>query len=349
MRITSFSSSHAQMGSTRTYEDFHKWLGEKPERLGIVSSLYKQYTATSLTEAIMNVYTLEKGKPSKFQPLNSFLIEWDIDVNFVKRLPILAVDGDGKDGSEIIFHFPEHYYELYDVFVIEETRDQFMVIMAPVRRSDGDVEYVCRLVDNDYQSSIEDPEALVGLETRFITNHMPELHETGYTKYQSNIEKHRTMIGTTRCDIDYSAKYAAMEDQFIQIATKDKDFTYKLTGAEKVCLDSYMQARNNKLLFSKGNFDANGKTTISDSLGRPIVATEGIIPQVERFATKFVFNKLTVRIFEGAMNEMATKAESPTDNSWVFVCNTRMWQMVQRTMSNWIRDWKTTGCFVWSQ
>lgn len=23
--------------------------------------------------------------------------------------------------------------------------------------------------------------------------------------------------------------------------------------------------------------------------------------------------------------------------------------MVQRTMSTWIRDWKTTGCFVWSQ
>lgn len=132
------------------------------------------------------------------------------------------------------------------------------------------------------------------------------------------------MIGTTRCDIDYSAKYAALEDQFINIATKDKDFTYKLTGAEKVCLDSYMAARNNKLLFSKGNFDVNGKTTISDEIGRPIVATEGIIPQIERFASKWVFNKLTVRIFEGAMNEMATKCNEPTGNSWVFICNTRI-------------------------
>lgn len=83
------------------------------------------------------------------------------------------------------------------------------------------------------------------------------------------------MIGTTRCDIDYSAKYMALEDQFINIAAKDKDFTYKLSGAEKVCLDSYMAARNNKLLFSKGNFDVNGKTTISDEIGRPIVTTEG--------------------------------------------------------------------------
>ncbi|MEG0773670.1 hypothetical protein [Clostridium sp.] len=178
---------------------------------------------------------------------------------------------------------------------------------------------------------------------------MPELHETGFTKYQSNIERHRTVIGTTRCDLDYSAKYMAMEDQFINIATKDKDFTCKLFGADKVCLDSFMAARNNKLLFSKGNFDKNGKSTITDEIGRPIIATEGIIPQIERFATKYVFNKLTTRIFEGAMNEMATKADEPTGNSWVFICNTRFWQMVQRTMSTWIRDWKTTGCFVWSQ
>ena len=69
--------------------------------------------------------------------------------------------------------------------------------------------------------------------------------------------------------MDYSAKYAAMEDQFIQIATKDKEFTYKLTGAEKVCLDSYMAARNNKLLFSKGSVDVNGKSTLHDEIGRP--------------------------------------------------------------------------------
>lgn len=28
MRVTSFTSSHSQMGTTRTYEDFHKWVGE---------------------------------------------------------------------------------------------------------------------------------------------------------------------------------------------------------------------------------------------------------------------------------------------------------------------------------
>lgn len=76
-------------------------------------------------------------------------------------------------------------------------------------------------------------------------------------------------IGTTRNDIDYSAQYAAMEDQFIKIADGNKEYTYKMLGAEKVCLDSYMLSRNNKLLFSKGNVDANGKALIHDEVGRP--------------------------------------------------------------------------------
>ena len=157
---------------------------EKPERLGIVSNLYKQYTATSLTEALMNVYAMDKNKPNKFQSLNSFMVEWEIDVNFVKRIPILAVEGNGSNGSEVIFQFPEHYYDMYDVFVIEETRQQCMVMMQPIRRSDAVHEYVCRVIDNDYNESI-DAAVVEGTDTRFVTNHMPELHETGFSKYQS--------------------------------------------------------------------------------------------------------------------------------------------------------------------
>lgn len=82
-------------------------------------------------------------------------------------------------------------------------------------------------------------------------------------------------IGTVRNDVDYSAKYAAMEDTFINIATKDKEFTYKLPAAEKVCLDSFMAARNNLLLFQKGSIDVNGKSTLVDEIGRPLVSPEG--------------------------------------------------------------------------
>lgn len=170
--------------TTRTYEDFHKWLGEKPERLGIVSNLYSQYTTTALTEALFNVYAKGMNK-DKFSPLNSFMVEWEINVNFVKRIPILNIEGDGSNGSEVIFHFPERYYEMYDVFTIEETRQQCFVTSVPIRRSDAVTEYICRLVDNDYHERIIDADKLIGTDTRFLTNHMPELHEVGYVKYQS--------------------------------------------------------------------------------------------------------------------------------------------------------------------
>ena len=121
----------------------------------------------------MNVYELNKAKSNSFQSVNSFLIEWDIDVNFIKRIPILAHEGNGADGSEIIFHFPERYYEMYDVFVIEETRQQCIVMTVPVRRSDACVEVIARVIDNDYSERIGDVD---GLTTRFLTNHAPELH-----------------------------------------------------------------------------------------------------------------------------------------------------------------------------
>ena len=53
-----------------------------------------------------------------------------------------------------------------------------MVMLSPVRRSDAVVEYVCRVIDNDYKEVL-DVDSIVGTDTRFITNHMPELHETG--------------------------------------------------------------------------------------------------------------------------------------------------------------------------
>ena len=60
--------------STRTAEDFFKFLGQKPERLGIISSLYDQYTATYLTEALMNSFA-GSNKPAGFTSIPSIVVE----------------------------------------------------------------------------------------------------------------------------------------------------------------------------------------------------------------------------------------------------------------------------------
>lgn len=80
-----------------------------------------------------------------------------------------------------------------------------------------------------------------------------------------------------------------------------------------------------------------------------IIASDGIVAQIERFATKFVFSKLNVGFFNKALNVMVQKSEKPTGNKYMCLCNTLFWQEIQTTLSSWIRDWKTVGTFVFSK
>ena len=337
------------MPTTRTYEDFMKFLGANPARLGIVSTLYDQYTATHLTEALMNTYTMEKGKKG-FQSINSFLIEWDLQSKKIKRVPLIAApEGSGLNAGDVKFYFPENYYQKYDTFVVERTRQQFIVLNRPQRLRDNCWLVIAKILDNDYDSVV-DPTTAAGFQTRFVTNYHPELHSEGYTKYQSNCEKMRTYIATHRCDIDMSAMYKPMEDVFIQIGKgNDDDPVYKMNTAEKECLDSYMEARNNALLWGKSNMDASGKPKIYDEDGRPIVSADGVIAQIERFATKFVFSKLNVGYFEKALQAMVAKSEKPQGNSYMLICNTAFYNEWQRVMNAWIVAHKTDGSFLFSK
>lgn len=82
-------------------------------------------------------------------------------------------------------------------------------------------------------------------------------------------------------DVSYSALFAAMEDTFISIAEgKDngslKETLYKMNKKEKDLLLSFLEVRNNGLLFNKCNVDENGKATIVDpDTGRPIYIGDG--------------------------------------------------------------------------
>jgi len=56
MIVANFVTNRATMGDTRTYEDFYKFLGTKPYKLGVVSRLYPELTATYLTESLRNIF-----------------------------------------------------------------------------------------------------------------------------------------------------------------------------------------------------------------------------------------------------------------------------------------------------
>lgn len=138
MKITSFTSSIPTMGDTRTYEDFYKYLGAKPERLGIVSKMYDDLTASFLTESLKNVFYQDaKGSGNKYQSINALQYDWEIEVNYIKRVEFAAIpEGDGASGTEIIMPLKEKYYGKYDTFKIEGSGQQVIVVARPTRKSD---------------------------------------------------------------------------------------------------------------------------------------------------------------------------------------------------------------------
>ena len=353
MLIAKFVTEKPDMAASRTYEDFSKFLGVRPERLGIVSRLYPELTASFLTESLMNVYYNE-NKPSKFKSINALMFEWDIDVQFIERIefataPVQIV------GQEYDVTFVKRYYEKYDTFVIDGSRQQMICLSEPHRNADGTWTQLAKLIDADYANTLDVSFCQAGATTRFMSNYHPEYHEEGYTKYQSNMEKHRNYIALHRNDIAFSAQYAAMEDIFISIGKGDgngamKETIFKMNKKEKDVLESFLFARNNALLFGKCNFDEHGKCTIHDPhTGRPIPMGDGIISQIERFASRYVFSRLTVNVFDTAILQMNEKAAKPMGNHYVFVCNERMLQLVQTTLREYLRDWQTAGTFLFSK
>ena len=339
-------------GETRTYENFLKMLGDKPKNLGLLSRMYPQCTATYYTEALGNIFYNNAKKANKFQSIDSYMIEWQLDVNEIKRVPLAAMpEGDGADGTEITFYFPYRYYEKYDIFKVEDTRQQFIVVSHPVKKGSNLWMVSARLVTEDYNTLLDLSGTHAGSLTVFQSNAVPEMSEEGYVKNQSNIQKIRNYLTTFRNDIDYSSKFELLEDKFIKIAKGDNNVTYyQLDTKEKQLLDNFMLARGKGLLLNRSNIDPRtGKPNIVDpDTGRPIYIGAGVIPQIERFASKSVYYKFTIQTLNTAIAALNRKAEKPQGNHYNFVCNESLYAQITQVLGDYLAKFHTDGTFMYS-
>lgn len=339
-------------GETRTYENFLKMLGDKPKNLGLLSRMYPQCTSTYYTEALGNIFYNNAKKANKFQSIDSYMIEWQLDVNEIKRVPLAAMpEGDGADGTEITFYFPYRYYEKYDIFKVEDTRQQFIVVSHPVKKGSNLWMVSARLVTEDYNTLLDLSGTHAGSLTVFQSNAVPEMSEEGYVKNQSNIQKIRNYLTTFRNDIDYSSKFELLEDKFIKIAKGDNNVTYyQLDTKEKQLLDNFMLARGKGLLLNRSNIDPRtGKPNIVDpSTGRPIYIGAGVIPQIERFASKSVYYKFTIQTLNTAIAAMNRKAEKPQGNHYNFIVNEALYAQITQVLGDYLAKFHTDGTFMYS-
>ena len=160
---------------------------------------------------------------------------------------------------------------------------------------------------------------------------------------------------TFRADISYSSLYAAQEQMFMKIAD-DKDASksegvFKMVKKEKELLDSFMYAMNTGLLCNRGNVDVNMRSTISDpDTSRNILIGDGVIPQVEAFASKYTYvNRPTISMFNRMLSNMAEKSQEITGNHYAVLCTQKLWNDIQSTLGEYLSNFKTDGCYMYSK
>lgn len=62
---------------TKTYEDWSKYLGVKPHRLGVVARMYPDNTLNFIVDGLRNVFYKDE-KPASYELSTSLLFEWQV-------------------------------------------------------------------------------------------------------------------------------------------------------------------------------------------------------------------------------------------------------------------------------
>ena len=85
MIVANFVTKRPTMSETYTYEDFYKFLGTRPTRLGVMSRMYPELTATFLTESLRNIFYMD-NKRQQYRSIDSLYFDWDVETNYIKRV-----------------------------------------------------------------------------------------------------------------------------------------------------------------------------------------------------------------------------------------------------------------------
>ena len=95
--------------------------------------------------------------------------------------------------------------------------------------------------------------------------------------------------------------------------------------------------------------DANGKSTVMTEDQRPLIAGDGLVPQIERFASKYKFAKWTINVMNTVLDQMSQKAVAPTGNHYTFIVNDMLWSQVNTVLGDWLKSWQSVPTMMYSK
>ena len=146
----------------------------KPHRLGIVARQNPDLTTSFLTDALMNIY--DKESNNKFQSISSYVIEWEVEQSFIKRIGFATAPvGTGKYGAPVTITIDEAYFGKYDLFRVENSRQQGIFVSNPRRVQDKAFEYQVQIVSNNPDDEFDSSAMQTGMKIRWIGNAHPEM------------------------------------------------------------------------------------------------------------------------------------------------------------------------------
>jgi hypothetical protein len=103
-------------------------------------------------------------------------------------------------------------------------------------------------------------------------------------------------------------------------------------------------------MFSETNYDINGKCLDQDERGRDLPMGDGIIPQIERYCDKFLYNQLSSNVFDDILLAMVEKSDRPTGNTYTALVNERLYSQFGRIMKSDYRfNSPNDGSFLYSK
>lgn len=93
------------------------------------------------------------------------------------------------------------------------------------------------------------------------------------------------------------------------------------------------------------------RATISDpDTSRQIMIGDGVIPQVEAFASKYLYNgDVKITLLQRVFAEMAEKSQEITGNHYHVLCTQKFWNDIQRSLGSHLMAAKTDGCYMYSR
>lgn len=161
--------------NTKTYEDWKKYVGEKPSNIGVVARYYANNTINFLTDGLRNVF-YNKESDNKYQLTDSLVYEWEVESEQLKHVEFACAPvGTGAGGQDIIMTFAENYYNKFDIIRIDGSKQQVIALSHPIRRADNQWELTVRLVSNNFDTTLDDEWCQPGMTTTFQSTANVEL------------------------------------------------------------------------------------------------------------------------------------------------------------------------------